>query len=182
MVSLGNNVPPKEELLTDNSCDQTTLASKDASLAATQIVKPQQQDPSAGLVVGHDLAKPAASRLGESPVSDQGAPTSELATEKPSRPTQRGALFLEIFAGTARMSKAFTRLGFQVLAVDSVKPPGVPGLCLDLSKPLSQKLILDLIRSRRLAAVHLAPPCGTSSAARAIYAGPQSPKPLRSPA
>ena len=77
------------------------------------------------------------------------------------------------------MSKAFSRLGLQVLAVDSVKVSGVPSLTLDLSKPLSQKLVLDLVRSRRLAAVHLAPPCGTSSAARRIYAGPGSPQPLR---
>ena len=78
------------------------------------------------------------------------------------------------------MSKAFARLGLQVLAVDSVKVSGVPSVLLDLAKPLSQKLVLDLISSRRLAAVHLAPPCGTSSAARRIYAGPGSPQPLRS--
>ena len=32
-------------------------------------------------------------------MSDQGAPAREVATERPHRPTQRGALFLEIFAG-----------------------------------------------------------------------------------
>ena len=78
------------------------------------------------------------------------------------------------------MSKAFARLGLQVLAIDSVKVSGVSSVVLDLVKPLSQKLVFDLIRSRRLAAVHLAPPCGTSSAARRIDAGPGSPQPLRS--
>ena len=96
------------------------------------------------------------------------------------REVQSG-LFLEVFAGTARMSKAFSRVGFQVLAVDSVRPQAVPSLSLDLTLAANQKLILDLIQSRRLAAVHLAPPCGTSSRARAIYAGPQAPQPLRSP-
>ena len=96
----------------------------------------------------------------------------------PSQPL--GTLFLELFAGTGRMSKAFTRLGLQVLAIDSVKVSGVSSVVLDLVKPLSQKLVFDLIRSRRLAAVHLAPPCGTSSAARRIDAGPGSPQPLRS--
>ena len=67
-----------------------------------------------------------------------------------------------------------------MLAVDSVKPQGVPALALDL-KASSRKLVLDLVQSKRLAAVHLAPPCGTSSRAREIYAGPGCPQPLRSP-
>ena len=94
---------------------------------------------------------------------------------------QPGSLFLELFAGTAGVSKAFSRVGFQVLAVDSVKPQGVPALALDLTKASSQKLVLDLVQSKRLAAVHLAPPCGTSSRAREIYAVPGCPQPLRSP-
>ena len=73
--------------------------------------------------------------------------------------TQSGSLFLELFAGTARMCKAFSRVGFQVLAVDSVKPQAAPALALDLTKAANQKLTLDLVRSKRLAAVHLAPPC-----------------------
>ena len=68
-----------------------------------------------------------------------------------------------------------------MLAVDSVKPQGVPALALDLTKASSQKLVLDLVQSKRLAAVHLAPPCGTSSRAREIYAVPGCPQPLRSP-
>ena len=76
---------------------------------------------------------------------------------------QLGSLFLELFAGTERMSKAFARVGFQVIAVDSVQAQAVPSLARDLSRPANQKIVFDLIKSQRLAAVHLAPPCGTSS-------------------
>ena len=96
------------------------------------------------------------SRRSPSLAKDEGQPASVR---------QAGNLFLELFAGTARMSKALSRIGFQVLAVDSVKAPAAPSLSLDLSKKSNQRLtlILDLIQSQRPAAVHLAPPCGTSS-------------------
>ena len=77
------------------------------------------------------------------------------------------------------MAKAFAQQGFQVLAVDSSAPQGVPALTLDLCKAHNQKVLLDLVQSSRVTAVHLAPPCSTSSAARQIDIGPGSPQPLR---
>ncbi|CAE7838062.1 URC1 [Symbiodinium sp. CCMP2592] len=159
--------PPKPDLA-------ETVSAVASDLAPTQAEVPAQPDPPAVVEPQQEREQTPAQASADAPAT------------QPTQPAQaaqgsRGELFLELFAGTARMSKAFARLGLQVLAVDSVKPSGVAGLSLDLAQPPSQKLVLDLLRSKRIFAVHLAPPCGTSSAARNIYAGAGSPQPLRSP-
>ena len=148
--------------------------------ATAQVQQPDSQDCDVTTIVSPETFTES-SYPGKGPVL---GPSPQFVSEGVGRGTvqsQPGSLFLELFAGTARMSKAFSRVGFQVLAVDSVKPQGVPALALDLTKASSRNLVLDLVQSKRLAAVHLAPPCGTSSRAREIYAGPGCPQPLRSP-
>ena len=151
--------------LADNSCPETA-----------QVQQPHSQDCDVTTTVSPET-RTESSYPGKGPVL---GPSPQFVSEGVGRGTvqpQPGSLFLELFAGTARMSKAFSRVGFQVLAVDSVKPQGVPALALDLTKASSRKLVLDLVQSKRLAAVHLAPPCGTSSRAREIYAGQDVPSP-----
>ena len=156
----------------DLGTEAVTFSPNEATLASC----PETALPASAPEAVEPLSKPQ-------PVVTSGPSESVILKSRPeSNPAPLGTLFLELFAGTGRMSKAFSRVGLQVLAIDSVKVSGVPSLLLDLAKPLSQKLVLDLVKSRRLAAVHLAPPCGTSSQARSIYAGPGSPQPLRSAA
>ena len=170
LAEVTQTIPP-ETAVSGPSCQQPRQS---------EVRKASSKDPSRHTIVS-PTALAESSCAGNSPVLGL---SPQLVTEgvgQATARTQSGSLFLELFAGTARMSKAFSRVGFQVLAVDSVKPQAVPALSLDLTKVSSQKLILDLVQSKRLAAIHLAPPCGTSSQARAIDAGPGSPQPPRSP-
>ena len=89
--------------------------------------------------------------------------------------------FLEIFCGTAGLSAAARKIGFRVLGVDhgSVRRANAPVIDLDLrDKECQQRLWPEI---RRAHAIWLAPPCGTSSAARGIpLPGSKSgPRPLR---
>ncbi|CAE7519874.1 unnamed protein product [Symbiodinium sp. CCMP2592] len=91
--------------------------------------------------------------------------------------------FLEIFCGSAGLSAAVRKLGFQVLGVDhkpTAKHANAPFISLDLRDPEQQERLW--VELRRADAVWLAPPCGTSSSARSIPLGnsKHGPKPLRS--
>ena len=89
-----------------------------------------------------------------------------------------------MFCGTAGLSAAFKRLGFDVLAVDKTvaKSPKVTVTKLDLTQYTNQLLVLDWIRLPQVKAVFVAPPCGTASQARNIQneSIPDLPQPLRS--
>ncbi|CAE7267150.1 unnamed protein product [Symbiodinium sp. CCMP2592] len=91
--------------------------------------------------------------------------------------------FLEIFCGSAGLSAAVRKLGFQVLGVDhkpTAKHANAPFISLDLRDHEQQERLW--VELRRVDAVWLAPPCGTSSSARSIPLGnsKHGPKPLRS--
>ena len=77
---------------------------------------------------------------------------------------------LEIFAGTARLSKSLKLKGFQAMAFDktSKRSEGQVILEADLSNKEEVKALLEFIRLKadQIAFIHLAPPCGTSSRAR----------------
>ena len=96
-------------------------------------------------------------------------------------------LFVEIFAGTARLSRAFAKRDFRVASVDHTTKRST-GLItvLDLTKDEDLKFLLDFLKAELnvLVYIHLAPPCGTASAARGIPVPgcPQEmqPVPLRS--
>ena len=79
--------------------------------------------------------------------------------------------FLDIFCGTAGVVAALKRHGAEALGVDHViqkhRMKG-PAVKLDLSVEANQDLIVEEIKSDRVAGVMLAPPCGTSSRARNI--------------
>ena len=105
-------------------------------------------------------------------------------------PAQTAPLVIEVFAGTARLSQACHRVGFRTLAVDkSSKKSRHATHVLDLTVEADVTALLDIItlEASNLALVHLAPPCGTGSAARgrpipeAEAMGLPVPQPLRSP-
>ena len=80
-------------------------------------------------------------------------------------------LVVEIFAGTARLSRAFTKRDFRVSSVDhtSKRSTGLITI-LDLTKDEDLNFLLDFLQAEInvLVYIHLAPPCGTASAARGI--------------
>jgi hypothetical protein len=101
-------------------------------------------------------------------------------------------LFIEIFAGCARLSSVVRELGLQVLPFDSKHNRHdslVKCIALDLTKSDHQLIVLQIVRDEKIAAVHMAPPCGTSSRAREkplpqhlVRQGVPQPRPLRNAA
>lgn len=79
-------------------------------------------------------------------------------------------LFLEIFAGTARLSKVATDVGIQILPVDktNARASQIYIAQYDLADPNDVEALVQLIRTERhrILAIHLAPACGTASKAR----------------
>ena len=88
--------------------------------------------------------------------------------------------FVEVFAGCARLSKAFRAEGVQRTSVDSKPADGAKILVLNLLHVPSAQLLLRLIECRKLLMVHMAPPCSTGGRARMIQRSPRDPRPLRS--
>ena len=95
-------------------------------------------------------------------------------------------MVVEIFAGTARLSRAFAKRDFRVSSVDHTTKRST-GLItiLDLTKDEDLTFLLDFLQAELnvLVYIHLAPPCGTASAARGIPVPgcpeDMQPKPLR---
>eukprot|EP00435_Cladocopium_sp_Y103_P018181 s871_g4.t1 len=79
-------------------------------------------------------------------------------------------LIIEIFAGTARLSKVARDVGFQVLPVDktAARASQIFVAQYDITQPDEMASLVELIRKEadRIAAIHLAPACGTASRAR----------------
>ena len=76
-------------------------------------------------------------------------------------------MVIEVFAGSARLSQACQAVGFRTLAVDkSTKQSRYAIHCLDLTLADDVQALLDIItlEANNLELVHLAPPCGASSA------------------
>ena len=77
---------------------------------------------------------------------------------------------LELFAGTARLTKCFRKHGFQAMAFDktSKRSEGQVILESDLSNREEVESLLDFLRLKasQIAVIHMAPPCGTASRAR----------------
>ena len=79
-------------------------------------------------------------------------------------------LSLEIFAGTARLSKIARDTGFQTLPIDktAARASQIFIAQYDLTEPEALKAVLDILHTEkdRILAVHLAPACGTAPRAR----------------
>ena len=98
-------------------------------------------------------------------------------------------MVLELFAGTARLTKCFGRKGFKAMAFDktSKRSEGQSVIEYDLSNTDDVDSLISFISANadRIALVHLAPPCGTASRARGKRLrflknhGIKEPRPLR---
>ena len=94
-------------------------------------------------------------------------------------------LFVEIFAGSAKLSKAADNRGFRVLSVDHSHNKHRPQhdiLLMDLSDTSSHCGLMQNLEEDVPAAMHMAPPCGTCSRARerpVPHLGEKAPQPLR---
>ena len=99
-------------------------------------------------------------------------------------------LFVEVFAGTARLCKATKELGMEVLPVDktSARASQIYIAQYDVTDPEQLENFMEVlhVERHRIVAVHLAPACGTASKAREkklvswAKKGFKIPKPLRS--
>ena len=79
-------------------------------------------------------------------------------------------LFVEVFAGSARLSKTAKDFGFQVLPIDKTAGRATQIFIAqyDLADPDALQALLELLHNEkhRVVAIHLAPACGTASKAR----------------
>lgn len=76
---------------------------------------------------------------------------------------------IEIFSGSGRLTAAIRKLGMRAVAIDrSSQRTSGPVTILDLTKEQDLEYLLQFIKSEKdnIILVHLAPPCGTASAAR----------------
>ena len=96
---------------------------------------------------------------------------------------------LELFAGTARLTRCFGQKGFKAMAFDktSKRSEGQSVIEYDLSNTDEVDSLLSFIsaKANQIALIHLAPPCGTASRARGKRLhflkslGIKEPRPLR---
>ena len=94
-------------------------------------------------------------------------------------------VFVELCAGSAKLSDAVKQLGYNIIAVDHDKNRHTPRcklVQLDLSHKHAWDMLDFLLQRVVIAGVHIAPPCGTCSRARGIPMadGSKGPQPLRS--
>ena len=99
-------------------------------------------------------------------------------------------LVIEVYAGSARLTKTCRKLGLRGLAVDKVteRSCGIDIMVLDLTVASQLQLLLDIIEAEkhRIFMIFIAPPCGTASRARgrpiksSLLRGRKAPAPLRS--
>ena len=99
-------------------------------------------------------------------------------------------LFVEVFAGTARLCKATKEFGIEVLPVDktSSRASQIYIAQYDVTDPEQLECLMEVleVEKHRIVALHLAPACGTASKAREkklvswAKKGFKIPKPLRS--
>ena len=141
---------------------------------------------------GDDTGKPVASGVSVNPVMEVEAgehePKQGAVEEQHPESVNSRCIILEIFAGSARLSKACRRLGFEAVAVDQTKDRSeqFPIFQIDVTDSqsfLELESFIDVEKDAILHA-HFAPSCGTASRARGRpipgehpMAGPQ---PLRS--
>lgn len=93
-------------------------------------------------------------------------------------------LFIELCSGCGILSASVKACGFNILPVDCKRnkhKPRVRTFCLDLSESHSWTVLRYIVKSCKVVAVHLAPPCGACSRAREIRMSSEQhgPPPLR---
>ena len=142
-----------------------------ALLKHLEFPSPLTSTGSAPACIPHAVPSELASFLERSRNRIAGRPISELA-------------FIEIFSGSGGLCAAVRKeglvdsRGIDHKAVDGVK---CPLITIDLASDAGLQLLFRILSRPSVVALHLAPPCGTSSAARSIpMPGGRAPVPLRS--
>ena len=77
--------------------------------------------------------------------------------------------FVELCAGSGKLSAAMKKRGFKVFPVDhefNQHQPHATTVCLDLQKPHDQGVLVNMLSTAPVAHVHMGLPCGTCSRAR----------------
>ena len=85
--------------------------------------------------------------------------------------SDRPLFLLDLFCGTAGVAAAFKACGGEALGIDHIidkRRVKGPVSKIDLTKQESQDTVLGWLKSGKVDAVMLAPPCGTASRAREI--------------
>ncbi|CAE7244581.1 unnamed protein product [Symbiodinium sp. CCMP2592] len=117
---------------------------------------------------GYDLRCPQ--------VSTDSAPLTQPSPAFPSAELPAdGPLVIELCAGSAILSQTAASRGFAIMPVDHAHNRHTPKckmVNLDLTQSHSWEVLKFVIKSRRVAMVFAAPPCGTCSAARHFRPGP----------
>lgn len=121
----------------------------------------------------------------------QDGPDQKFDSEKTTEFDRHIPMLIEIFCGTAGVSAHFKLAGGRSMGIDHCikrRKLKAAAVQMDLKQPWVQELVLEEVRSGRVDSIHMAPPCGTSSAARNIpiskslkRRGAPQPRPLRSP-
>ena len=94
-------------------------------------------------------------------------------------------IFVEIFAGSAKLSSAASNRGFKAISVDhpgNRHRPQHEILLMDLTDSSAQSQLLQTLEEQVPGACHMAPPCGACSRAREKplpELGQSAPQPLR---
>ena len=93
-------------------------------------------------------------------------------------------IFIEACAGCGILSSVVQQRGFQVIPIDCPRNRHVPKcrlVVLDLTSAHADQLLRRIVRDHKVAAVHIALPCGTCSKARGVPMadGTPGPPPLR---
>ncbi|CAE7214910.1 unnamed protein product [Symbiodinium sp. CCMP2592] len=109
-------------------------------------------------------------------VSTDSAPLTQPSPAFPSAELPAdGPLVIELCAGSAILSQTAASRGFAIMPVDHAHNRHTPKckmVNLDLTQSHSWEVLKFVIKSRRVAVVFAAPPCGTCSAARHFRPGP----------
>ncbi|CAE7657217.1 unnamed protein product [Symbiodinium sp. CCMP2592] len=109
-------------------------------------------------------------------VSTDSAPLTQPSPAFPSAELPAdGPLVIELCAGSAILSQTAASRGFAIMPVDHAHNRHTPKckmVNLDLTQSHSSEVLKFVIKSRRVAMVFAAPPCGTCSAARHFRPGP----------
>ena len=109
-------------------------------------------------------AKPAGAEA-----SSPSAAGPQQARSLPAKHRGRTPVFVEVFCGLARLSKAARDAGFACAPVDHVaKASGIKVLQVDLRTRGGRSLLKGLLENADVLWVHWAPPCGTFSRAHEI--------------
>ena len=170
--------------------DSNPVSSAEADLFPTEDII--QGKPVSNISPIEGLDESSKKLLGHFDFGPRGSPVAAVPNEglDNSEHGKRAPFLLELFCGSAGVCAQFKTLGGRSLGVDHhlnrtrLKAAAVK---LDLQQQWVQELIFKEISMGRVDAVHLGPPCGTSSRARNIpikkrlrRAGAPNPQPLRS--